>query len=258
MAVTGGWAVLLGAAAWAWRPRPDRILQLVARPTDRPRTTAPVVVTLAVVDRLGGVACALVGRPASDRRRAGLAVVAGLVAIPVHLLAGPAVAAVAWAVPGWRRGRQARRSADDVVRVLPEVVDLFVLCASAGLTVALAVPAVGRRAPEPIAAALLDVAAEVDVGRPLADALAGLVPTLGEPVRPLVAALAASERYGAPVLDRLGRLADEVRSDRRRRAEADARRVPVKLLFPLVCCILPAFALLTVVPLLAGSFRSLH
>src|SRR3712207_6889914 len=49
----------------------------------------------------------------------------------------------------------------------------------------------------------------------------------------------------------LDRLAFEVRADRRRRAEEAARRVPVKLLFPLVLCTLPAFALLTMAPLLA-------
>jgi hypothetical protein len=36
-----------------------------------------------------------------------------------------------------------------------------------------------------------------------------------------------------------------------------ARRVPVRLLAPLVTCVLPAFALLTVVPLLAASLESL-
>jgi hypothetical protein len=44
-----------------------------------------------------------------------------------------------------------------------------------------------------------------------------------------------------------------VRADVRRRAEARARTVPVRLCFPLVACILPAFALLTVAPaVLAG------
>jgi tight adherence protein C len=53
-------------------------------------------------------------------------------------------------------------------------------------------------------------------------------------------------------------LATDVRADRRRRAEEAARRVPVKLLFPLVLCVLPAFALLTVAPLLAGALGSLR
>ena len=74
-------------------------------------------------------------------------------------------------------------------------------------------------------------------------------------------ALAACERYGSPVGPALARLSTEVRAARRRQAEAAARRVPVKLLFPLVGCILPAFALLTVAPLVAsaaGSLRLTH
>ena len=71
-------------------------------------------------------------------------------------------------------------------------------------------------------------------------------------------ALAGSERSGAPLGTALDRLADEVRRDRRRRAVDAARRVPVKLLFPLVSCTLPAFGLLTVAPLIASAVRSLR
>ena len=42
------------------------------------------------------------------------------------------------------------------------------------------------------------------------------------------------------------------------RAEEAVRKVPVKLLFPLVTCTLPAFALLTVAPLVAGALRQLR
>ena len=103
-----------------------------------------------------------------------------------------------------------------------------------------------------------EVCVDVGNGRRLAEALDELPRRAGEPVRPLVAALVASERYGAPLSAGLERLADEVRRDRRRKAEEAARRIPVKLLFPLVGCTLPAFALLTVAPLIAGAVRSLH
>jgi len=67
--------------------------------------------------------------------------------------------------------------------------------------------------------------------------------------------LALSERSGAPTAELLERLADEARADLRRRAEAHARRVPVRLLFPLVFLVLPAFGLLTVVPALLAGLR---
>ena len=43
--------------------------------------------------------------------------------------------------------------------------------------------------------------------------------------------------------------------DQRRRAEERARAVPVKLLFPLVCCTLPGFVLLAVVPAVLRAFE---
>jgi tight adherence protein C len=127
-----------------------------------------------------------------------------------------------------------------------------------GLTVHLALVQVVRRADGPLAAELRRVVDEVALGRRLADALDDLPGRAGEALRPLVAALVASERYGAPLGAGLDRLADEVRRERRRRAEEAARKVPVKLLFPLVTCTLPAFGLLTVAPLIASAVRSLR
>ena len=94
------------------------------------------------------------------------------------------------------------------------------------------------------------------MGEPLADAL-GRLADLGPAVRPLAAALVAAERDGAAIGDRLERLALDARLGHRRRAEEAARRLPVQLLFPLVGCVLPAFGLLTVVPLLAASMPHL-
>jgi tight adherence protein C len=156
------------------------------------------------------------------------------------------------------RRRNARRRAAALAADLPEVVDLLVLAVSAGLTVPLAVAAVALRAEGPLATELARVLDETAHGRRLADALDDLPARAGETLRPLSAALVASERYGAPIGTGLERLAREVRRDRRRRAEEAARRVPVKLLFPLVTCTLPAFALLTVAPLIAGTLGSLR
>ena len=75
-------------------------------------------------------------------------------------------------------------------------------------------------------------------------------------LRPLVDALLASDRLGAPVGPALARLAAEERAALRRRAEAHARRVPVRLLFPLTFLVLPAFVLITVVPGLAAGLAA--
>jgi tight adherence protein C len=154
--------------------------------------------------------------------------------------------------------RATRRRIALLVADLAEVVDLFVLAVGAGLTVPLATIAVAERASGPLGAELHRVVDEVARGRRFADALDDVPGRTCEAVRPLTAALVASERYGAPVARGLERLAVDVRHDARRRVEAAARRVPVKLLFPLVSCSLPAFALLTVAPLIAGTLGSLR
>ena len=191
-------------------------------------------------------------------RRLTVAAVATLAVWFVLAPAAPLAGVVAWAVPVWR-ARGARRRADDTLAgSLPEVVDLFSVAVGAGLTVPLAVAAVGARAPGPIGAALVAATDAMAAGRRCGDALDEMAVDCGAVARPLFDALRASERYGAPLGDALARISDDVRADRRRRAEERARRVPVALLFPLVLCVLPAFALLTMAPLLAGTFGSLR
>jgi tight adherence protein C len=85
------------------------------------------------------------------------------------------------------------------------------------------------------------------------DAVARATPRL----RPLADALLATDRLGVPVGPVLARLAEEDRTALRRAAEAHARRIPVRLLFPLVFLVLPAFVLLTVVPGLAAGLGRL-
>jgi tight adherence protein C len=231
-----------------------------------PRRLGPAVVS-AGPEFLGRWALATIGRvrpgaaePASPdaARTVGWAILAGAAGL---LLAGPTglgLAAVPLGVAARSARRARRRAARALADGLPEVLDLLALAVGAGLTVPLAVTAVGRRAQGPVAEALADAVEGARQGQRLADALDSAGSRLGAEARPLFGALAASERYGAPLGPSLDRQAAEARADRRRRAEERARRVPVLLLFPLVLCVLPAFGLLTVVPLLGGAIQSLR
>jgi len=140
------------------------------------------------------------------------------------------VLVIGWwcAAPRLRAWRAGRRASGAVARALPDVIDLLVLLVGSGQTV------------------------------PLADALATLPARFGFALRPLTNALVATERYGVALGPTLEQLATEARRERRRLAETAARKLPVRLSFPLVCCILPAFGLLTVAPLIAGALGSLH
>lgn len=161
--------------------------------------------------------------------------------------------------PGARRRR--RRAEAAIADAVPDVVDLFAVAVASGLNTRLALRAVAERAPPgQLADALRRTVDRVETtGIRLADAIDRLNDELhGDAVRSLASAITDAERYGAALGPTLDRLADDARRTRQRKAEEAARRIPVKLLFPLVTCILPAFGLLTVAPLIAGGLRALR
>jgi pilus assembly protein TadC len=137
---------------------------------------------------------------------------------------------------------------------LPVCVDLVAVAMGSGCTPFQAVELGVRWSPPAIASVLAGVGRATALGSSFDEALrsAGASAPI---VRPLTDVLRTSARLGAPASDALARLAREVRADVRRRAEARARTIPVRLLFPLVFCVLPAFALLTVVPMLLDGIR---
>lgn len=227
--VPWAWSLWVVWCLGPWR----RPAQALARSDGRARPSWPMV-----LGALGGVAA--------------LAVLAGAFA---------AAAAVGMAlVMGVLRRRRARQAAAArAVAAVPDIGELLRIGVAAGLTPVLALDQVARYAPMlgPGREAARAVLAATARGQPLADALDGLVGVLGEHARPLVDALAATDRYGVPLEPALERAVDDLRRRRRVDAAAAARRLPVLLSFPLVGCVLPAFALLTLAPLVVGAIGAL-
>jgi tight adherence protein C len=151
------------------------------------------------------------------------------------------------------RTRRARERGAAMRRELPVALDLLAVAVRSGATPYLAVELVAPWAPPTIAPVLRDITRRCSLGATFVESLerAGRA---DDGLAPLVAALSTSERFGAPVGDRLSERAADARAAWRRLAEAHARRVPVRLLFPLVFLVLPAFAALTVVPELLAGF----
>lgn len=236
----GSGALLLTAPGMA----PRRVPQ-PAGPAGRPATTPGL-----------GQAPRSHAAPTARRRAVLLGAGAAIIAAVSPILLVPA-AVGAWAVMR-RRAFRARRRLEHEIRVaLPDAVDLLLLCCGAGLSLPLAHPRVADRVPGPLGEALGTAARAADGGQPRADALADVLGPLGDRAAGLGAVLVDHLRYGAPLLPGLERLSAELRLDRRRHAEESARRVPVRLLGPLIACTLPAFGVLTVVPLVAASLEAL-
>jgi Flp pilus assembly protein TadB len=156
----------------------------------------------------------------------------------------------------WRARRRARHDDAVLAGELPVTLDLLGVAVEAGCTPYVAVDLARQWAPPAMAVRLGEAREACALGASFGDAL-DAVGARAPRLRPLVDALLASDRLGAPVGPALGLLADEQRAELRRRAESHARRVPVRLLFPLVFVVLPAFGLLTVIPTLLAGFSRL-
>ncbi len=228
--------VLAVAVLLAWPARPRRTRRPLGRVAPSTGTRVPTVARV-------------------DRRLVVLGVAVLFVA--VSPVVGAVVAGAVVVAPWCRARRDVGRHRRAVLDAVPEAADLVAMAVAGGLTVTAALATAGRWTPGPMGDALRRATDEIGLGRPTSDALEELMAALGAPARPLVGVLVASERYGVPLGDGLDRVAREARLERRRRAEERARRLPVLLLFPLVLCVLPAFGLLTVVPLLVGSLPDL-
>jgi Flp pilus assembly protein TadB len=186
-----------------------------------------------------------------------LALVAGAAVAAVGPFAVVATGALVATLIQRRRRRLTvvRRRALDVA--LPDAVELLVLCVHAGCSPTQAVLALAARAPPALGPVLAEIELRLHRGHTLAEALRVLAAT-GPLGRDVAQAIAAADRDGLPLAPVLDRLAAAARAARRRLGEADARRLPVRLTFPLVTCTLPSFVLLTVAPAVLGALSTLR
>lgn len=149
---------------------------------------------------------------------------------------------------------------------LPQLADLLAVGLSAGLTIRLALLSVADLPNPPAASFVRSAAEDLRTGKGLAVALGGLHGDGSESadrahderLSGLSAVLIVADRAGAGAVGVLGRYAEHERQLCRRAREERLRRLPVRLLPPLVVCVLPAFVLCTIVPIAVAVGRSLR
>jgi tight adherence protein C len=130
---------------------------------------------------------------------------------------------------------------------LPEGLDLLTICVEAGLGFDAALAQVARNLRGPLAAEFARVLQEMQIGKSRSEAMRALAERTSVPeLRAFASALTQSAELGIPVASVLREQAKEMRVRRRQRAEAQAQKVPVKMTFPLIGCLLPALFVVVV------------
>ena len=138
-------------------------------------------------------------------------------------------------------------------RSFPDALDMIVICSEAGLSLDAALQKVAAELvishPE-LASELNLVIAETRAGVERHIALQRVVERTGvEDIRGLVSTLAQSMRFGTSIAEALRIFAEELRDKRMQAAEEAAAKIGLKLIFPLGVCLLPAFLMVVLVPI---------
>lgn len=177
--------------------------------------------------------------------------VGGSAGVVAALVAG----AGAWVAIGRAEPPVVRRRREEVGHDLPHVVTLLAAALRAGAAPGEAVQLVARALPGAAADRLGSVSARLHLG----DAPASVWADLGNDpeLSPLGRTMSRAHRTGAPVVGSVERLADELAASARATVEDRARAVGVKAAVPLGLCLLPAFVLIGIVPLVVGLLTTI-
>ena len=161
-------------------------------------------------------------------------------------------AVVGYLIPGYFVARRTRLRKKQIQNGLPDALDLLIVSLEAGLALDQAILKCSEElviAYPALSEELQFINTETRAGKPRVEALKNFAKrTQVDDVRALVAMLVQTDRFGTSVAQALRTHAEESRVKRRQRAEERAAKLSVKLIFPLVFLLLPAFFVIALGP----------
>jgi tight adherence protein C len=162
--------------------------------------------------------------------------------------------AAGFVAPDALQARRERRRRRLLVAALPDALDLLAVGTAAGRSPAAGFAEVARGGAGPLAEELAATVAELECGRPLGEALAGLrtrVP--GSEVATLCASIERSRRFGSPLADQLRRQSTALRREQRRAVEERAARAAPKIQLVVALVLVPSVLLMIAAGLIANA-----
>ena len=147
--------------------------------------------------------------------------------------------------------------AEKLRRALPDAIDLLTISVESGLGFDAAVSQVARNTEGPLADEFARMLQEMQIGLSRSDALRSLAERTNLPdLRAFVSAMVQADAFGIPIGQVLRVQSSEIRVKRRQWAEEAAQKVPVKILVPLIFCILPCLFIAVLGPAAISIFSS--
>jgi tight adherence protein C len=154
-----------------------------------------------------------------------------------------------YTVPEFWLGGRVKKRQKAILLMIPDTLDLLTISVRAGLGFDAALGKVVEKLNGPLSDEFRRALAEVRVGKARRDALRDIVPrTEVAPLTNFIGAIIQAEQLGVSVSKVLQVQSEQLRIERRQRAEEQAAKAPIKMLFPLVGCIFPSLFIVILGP----------
>lgn len=165
-------------------------------------------------------------------------------------------AGVGFMGPEFWLGRKIRARGDAMVLQLPDALDLLTISVEAGLGFDAALAKVVEKMEGPLVQEFRQALAEIRMGRSRRDALRDVAKRAdSQPINNFIGAIVQAEQLGVPIAKVLQIQSNQLRIERRQRAEEAAAKAPVKMLFPMVGCIFPTIFIVILGPAILTVIR---
>lgn len=146
-------------------------------------------------------------------------------------------------------GSKIGRRQKEIIKTLPDALDLLTITVEAGMGFDGAMQKVAEKWDNELGKGFNKVVQEMRLGIPRRDALRNMDDSMGVPdVKTLVAAIIQAEQLGVSIAKILRVQSQQMREKRRQRAEAEANKAPIKMLFPMVFLIFPSLFIVLLGP----------
>ncbi len=169
--------------------------------------------------------------------------------ITMGLLMGALGIGVGYIAPEFWLGRRVKARQKLIILQIPDALDLLTISVRAGLGFDAALGKVVEKMKGPLVDEFRRALAEVRVGKPRREALRDMIPRTEVPaLTNFIGAIIQAEQLGVSISKVLQVQSEQLRIERRQRAEEMAAKAPIKMLFPLVGCIFPSLFIVILGP----------
>jgi len=180
----------------------------------------------------------------------------GVSGFPMGIVFGLGGVALGFLAPEFWLGRKIRKRQMDMILQLPDALDLLTISVEAGLGFDAALAKVVEKMEGPLVNEYRQALAEIRMGRLRRDALRDVAARADvQPVTNFIGAIVQAEQLGVPIAKVLQIQSQQLRVERRQRAEEAAAKAPVKMLFPMVGCIFPTIFIVILGPAIVTVVR---